>query len=281
MNNKHWDTIIDSKSQSFKLVELWNYRDLLLLLVKRDLTSFYKQTIFGPIWFFVQPILTTITFSFIFGNLAGLSTDKIPQPLFYMLGINIWTFFSDTLIKNSTIFKDNASLFGKVYFPRLLISLSIVTSNLLKFSIQLILFFTLYLYFYIFQNNNSINVTYHIFLFPISIIILSLLSLGLGLIISALTNKYKDLSFLLIFGIQLFMYSTPVIYPLNSLPKSSQWILLLNPVTEIIETSRLGILGAGYFNIFSYSYSILFSIFVLLLGIMIFNKVEKNFIDKV
>lgn len=281
MNEKYWDTIIDSETKSFKIVELWNYRDLLFLLVKRDLTSFYKQTIFGPIWFFVQPILTTVTFSFVFGNLAGLSTDNIPQPLFYMLGIIIWSYFADTLIKNSTVFKDNASLFGKVYFPRLLISLSIATSNLLKFSIQLFLFFSLYFYYYFIQSNNSINVTYHIFLFPISILSLSFLSLGFGLLISALTNKYKDLSFLLIFGIQLLMYSTPVIYPLNSLSKSSQLVLLLNPVTELIETSRLGFLGAGYFNFFYYFYSILFSFLVLILGIIVFNKIERNFIDKV
>lgn len=279
--NQDWDTIIKPQSSLFELPlkDLWHYRDLLMLMVRRDFVSFYKQTIFGPIWFFVQPIFTTITFTFVFGNLAGISTDGLPQPLFYLAGITCWNYFAECLTKTSTVFKDNASIFGKVYFPRLIMPLSIVMSNLIKFGVQFLLFIIGIIYFKI--TGASFNITSYIFLFPFLVLLMALLGLGLGMIISALTTKYRDLSFLLTFGVQLLMYATTVIYPLSAAPEKYKWIIALNPMTIIIETMRFGFLGSGSFGWFSFGMASFSTFCIAVLGVFIFNKVEKTFIDTV
>lgn len=276
-----WDIVIQPKTSLFSLglSKVWRYRDLLFLLVRRDFVSFYKQTILGPLWFFIQPLFTTLTYTFIFGQLAGISTDGLPQPLFYMTGITIWNYFSESLTKTSTVFRDNASIFGKVYFPRLIMPLSIVISNLVKFGIQIMLLIIMLFYYKI--NGYNVNTTYYLFLFPFLVLLMACLGLGLGMIISAMTNKYRDLAFLVTFGTQLLMYATPIIYPLSSVSNTYRWLINLNPMTEIVEISRLAFLGKGDFSFTSFSYSILITFVALILGTLIFNKVEKTFIDKV
>jgi lipopolysaccharide transport system permease protein len=276
-----WDTIIEPQSSIFSigLSNVWRYRDLLVLLVRRDFVSFYKQTILGPLWFFIQPLFTTLTYTFIFGQLAGISTDGLPQPLFYMTGITFWNYFSESLTKTSTVFKDNANIFGKVYFPRLIMPLSIVISNLVKFGIQIFLLLLLIFYFHL--TGAKVSFSFFILLFPVISVLMASLGLGLGLIITALTNKYRDLAFLVTFGIQLLMYATPVIYPISTVALKYRWIINLNPMTQIIEISRLAFLGKGEFSMNSFIYSILITFGFLLIGIIVFNKVEKTFIDKV
>ena len=279
-----WDLVIKGHTSLFdvKFKDLWHYRDLLAMFVKRDFVSFYKQTILGPLWFFIQPILTTIVFSFIFGNLAGISTDGLPKFLFYLSGITAWNYFSDCLTKTSTVFKDNANIFGKVYFPRLIMPLSIVVSNLVRFGVQLLLLICMMTYFYLFPTENtSFQITNGIFLFPVLVFLMALLGLGLGLIITAITTKYRDLTFLISFGVQLLMYGTTVIYPLSSAPEQYKKYIELNPMTGIIEAFRYAFLGKGEFTEWSLCYSTIFTLVVLFLGILIFNKTEKNFVDTI
>jgi lipopolysaccharide transport system permease protein len=279
-----WDLIIKGNTTLFDInfSDLWRYRDLLGLFVKRDFISFYKQTILGPLWFFIQPIFTTIVFTFIFGNLAGISTDGLPKHLFYLSGITAWNYFSDCLTKTSTVFRDNASIFGKVYFPRLIMPLSIVASNLVRFGVQLLLLLCMMGYFAVFPVSGAqFHVTYAIFLFPLLVLLMALLGLGLGLIITAMTTKYRDLTFLITFGVQLLMYGTTVIYPLSAAPEKYKQIIELNPMTGIIEAFRFAFLGKGEFTFWSIGYSITFTIVVLFLGILIFNKTEKNFVDTI
>jgi len=242
---KEWDLVIEPQSSllQLNLKDVWRYRDLLWLLVKRDFVSFYKQTILGPLWFFIQPLFTTIIFTFIFGNLAGLSTDGLPQPLFYMAGITAWNYFADCLTKTSTVFRDNANIFGKVYFPRLIMPLSIVVSNLVRFGVQMLLFFMMIGYYAFTGADFHLNA--YVLLFPILVLMMALLGLGLGLIITALTTKYRDLAFLITFGVQLMMYATTVIYPLSAAPAAYKWVIELNPMTGIIEAFRYGFLGEG------------------------------------
>lgn len=280
-NFNKWDLVIDGKSPliDLKFSELWSYRDLLLMFVKRDFVSFYKQTILGPLWFFIQPLFTTIIFTFVFGNLAGLSTDGLPQPLFYLAGITAWNYFGDCITKTSTVFKDNANIFGKVYFPRLIMPLSIVISNLLRFGVQLMLFFGLMLYFAL--NGADFHVTSALFFIPILVLMMALLGLGLGLIITAMTTKYRDLSFLVTFGVQLLMYMTTVIYPLTAAPEKYKWIIELNPMTAIIETFRYAFLGQGSVSAAALGYSGTVTLAILLFGVLIFNKTERNFVDTV
>jgi lipopolysaccharide transport system permease protein len=281
---EQWDLEIKTQNHLFELhlADVWRYRDLLVLLVRRDFVSFYKQTILGPLWFFIQPLFTTIIYTFVFGNLASIPTDGIPQPLFYMAGITAWNYFADCLTKTSTVFKDNAQIFGKVYFPRLIMPLSIVVSNLVRFGVQMILFLILVLYYYF--TGAQFQITYYILLFPILVILMALQGLGLGMIITAMTTKYRDLAFLVTFGVQLLMYATTVIYPLSEalikFPKYA-WIIAYNPMTPIIETFRLGFLGQGAFSIHSFLYVVGISLVLSLVGIIIFNKVEKNFVDTV
>ena len=280
-NDDKWDLIIEPKNKLFdlQLKNVWNYRDLLWLLVKRDFVAFYKQTILGPIWFFIQPLFTMFIYVFIFGNLAGISTDGIPQPLFYLLGITSWTYFSECLTKTASVFRDNVGIFGKVYFPRLIMPLSIIVSNLVRFGIQMLMFILVMVYYYI-LNNNFLPTIYILYT-PLFILLMALQGLGLGMIISALTTKYRDLVLLLTFGIQLLMYSTTIIYPLSSLNGKIKFLISLNPITSIIEGMRLGFLGKGTFDMSSLAYSITVTISILVIGVVIFNKVEKNFVDTI
>ena len=279
-----WELEIKPQNSLFELhlADVWRYRDLLILLVRRDFVSFYKQTILGPLWFFIQPLFTTIIYTFVFGNLASIPTDGIPQPLFYMAGITAWNYFADCLTKTSTVFKDNAQIFGKVYFPRLIMPLSIVVSNLVRFGVQMLLFLLLIAYYHL--AGADFNVTAYVFIFPVLVILMALQGLGLGMIITAMTTKYRDLAFLVTFGVQLLMYATTVIYPLSeALVKFPDyaWIIAYNPMTPIIETFRLGFLGEGTFSIDSFLYVTGVSILLSIIGIIIFNKVEKTFVDTV
>lgn len=279
--SENWDLIIEPQTSLFELnlKDVWRYRDLLWMFVKRDFVSFYKQTILGPLWFFIQPLFTTITYTFIFGGLANLSTDDLPQPLFYMAGITAWNYFSDCITKTSTVFKDNANIFGKVYFPRLILPLSIVASNLVRFAVQMLLMVLMMGYYSV--NGANFHITWAIILFPILVILMALLGLGLGLIITALTTKYRDLSFLITFGVQLLMYTTTVIYPLSSAPEKYKSLISLNPMTGIIECFRFALFGHGNLTIDSIGYSTLFTIISLVLGVLVFNKTEKTFVDTV
>lgn len=273
--------IVESKTSLFdmKLSDLWSYRDLLLMFVKRDFVSFYKQTILGPLWFFIQPIFTTLVYVFVFGNLAGISTDGLPQFLFYLSGITAWNYFADCITKTSTVFKDNANIFGKVYFPRLILPLSIVLSNLVRFGVQLLLFFFMIGYFL--YDGANIHLTYMVFLFPILVLLMAFLGLGIGLIITALTTKYRDLSFLVTFGVQLLMYATTVIYPLSSAPEEYKQLIQLNPMTPIIESFRFAFLGAGEFTWGSLGYTAIVTAVIFIGGLIIFNKTERSFVDTI
>lgn len=276
--------VIESNHKLFdlNLSTLWHYRDLLMILVKRDFISFYKQTLLGPIWFFVQPLFTTLTYIVIFGNIANVGTDSLPQALFYLSGITLWNYFSDCLLKTSTVFRDNSNIFSKVYFPRLIIPLSIIISNLIKFVVQFLLFLGFLFYYYYFQGFQvQLHLLDVLLLFPLLIITMAFLGLGLGLIISALTTKYRDLSFLVTFGIQLMMYTTTVIYPLSITPGKFRKLIAINPMTGVIETFRNIFLGKGEISFDTLGYSLIFTIVALLLGLLIFNKVEKNFIDTI
>ena len=280
-NNEQWDVIIRPKKNLFDInfKEIFRYFDLLYLFVLRDITVIYKQTVLGPAWFFIQPILTTLVFTVVFGNIAGIPTDGIPKPLFYMSGIVIWNFFSECFMKTSNTFVINAQLFGKVYFPRIIQPLSVVISNGLKFLIQFGLFLILYAYYLI--KGVPVTPNGYIFLFPFLLIIMALLGLGFGLIFSSLTTKYRDLTFLIQFGVQLLMYATPIIYPLSEIPEKYRFLIWGNPVSHIIETFKYGFLGQGMFTISGLVYSTIFTLFILFVGIIIFNKTEKTFMDTV
>jgi lipopolysaccharide transport system permease protein len=250
------------------------------MFVRRDFVATYKQTILGPLWFFIQPIFTTITFTIIFGNFAGISSDGQPRMVLYMAGLTLWNYFSECFTKASTVFTTNANIFGKVYFPRLIMPLTIVVSNLIKFAIQYLLFLVFYGYFLI-NDNKSINPSIFILMTPLLIVLMAGISLGAGMIFSSMTTKYKDLTFLLTFGIQLLMYATPVIYPLSSIPEKYKPYVLANPLSPIIEAFRFGYLGTGTFSWMALGYSAIFMIILLFTGITIFNKVERSFMDTV
>ena len=278
---EEWTEIIEPRTNllDLGLKDVWRYRDLVMLFVRRDFVSTYKQTILGPIWFFIQPLLTTITFIVIFGNVAQLSTDGLPMLAFYLAGVTIWNYFAQTLTATSSVFTANAAIFGKVYFPRLTMPLSIVISNLIRFGIQFGLFLMAWLYYLIIGS--SIQPNLYILLTPVLIIQMGLLSLGLGMIFSALTTKYRDLAMLLTFGVQLLMYATPVIYPLSSIPEKYKWLILANPMSSIVETFRYGFLGSGTFSWAYLGYSLVVTVVILVIGIITFNKVQKSFTDTV
>lgn len=280
---QNWTEVIRPHGALFNInfKEIWSYRDLLTLLVKRDFIATYKQTILGPIWFFIQPILTTLMFVIVFGRIAGISTDGVPMTLFYLAGITIWNYFAECLNKTATVFKDNASIFGKVYFPRLIMPLSIVASNLVKFTIQFFLFICFWIY-YLLQPGNNVHPNIYILLTPVLLFVMAGLALGFGMLISAMTNKYKDLVFLLTFSVQLAMYATPIIYPLSSINNTTYKLLLqTNPMTSIVETFRYGFMGSGTFSWGGLVYSFIFTLFILVVGTLVFNKVEKSFMDTV
>lgn len=263
-----------------RLGELWHYRDLVMLFVRRDFVAVYKQTILGPLWYLIQPLLTTITFTVIFGNIASLPTDGLPQFLFYMSGTVVWSYFAECLNKTSNTFVQNANLFGKVYFPRMAVPVSILISNLITFLIQFAMFLVFVLYFILRGTAIQPNWLW-IALSPILILMMAGLGLGFGIIISSLTTKYRDLRFLVTFGVQLLMYATPVIYPVSSIPERFQWIILANPMTPIVEAFRFAFLGAGTVDINHLLYSFGFMVVAVMLGSIIFNRVEQTFMDTV
>lgn len=272
---------INSKQSVFSLnfKEVWDYRDLLLMLVKRDFITFYKQTVLGPLWFIVQPLLTTVIYMVIFGSIAKLSTDGVPQVLFYLSGITIWNYFSESLTKTSSVFTANAGMFGKVYFPRLIMPLSIVASSLMKFAVQFLIFILILLYYVIFTD--TVHPNWWILITPILILLMAMFALGMGMIFSSLTTKYKDLTFLLTFGIQLFMYITPVVYPVSALPEKFRFLIYMNPLSSIFQCFRYAFLGSGSFELMSMVWSSVFITLILIIGTVIFNKVEKSFMDTV
>ena len=282
MANNEWDIIIEPKKKLFSLDlgEVWRYRDLLTMYVKRDIVTMYKQTILGPLWYVIQPLFTTIMFMFVFGGIAGIPTDGLPQPLFYMAGIVCWNYFSECLTKCSETFNANQHIFGKVYFPRLVVPFSITISSLLKMAIQFILFVAVYIFFIC--KGFSPHITWYILLVPLLVVMLAGLGLGFGLIISSMTTKYRDLRFLVSFGVQLWMYITPIIYPLSILKENYPdyvWAIAINPLTGIIETFKMAFLGQGTFEWAYLLYSLVFTIVVMTLGMVTFNKVQRSFMD--
>lgn len=286
--NENWTTVIKPRTGLFEvnLKEIWDYRDLLTLFVKRDITVQYKQTVLGPLWWLIQPALTVIMYMVVFGGIAGIPTDGVPQPLFYLGGVCMWQYFADCLTKTSNTFVSNAGIFGKVYFPRLIMPLSNVTSNLVRFGIQFGLFVIVYIYYAIIGLAPSPN--WFFLLFPLLVVMMAGLALGFGIIISSLTTKYRDLQILFSFIVQLWMYATPIVYPLSRVAGKQKWgfdvadIMCLNPVTPIIETFKHGALGAGEFVGWGWlAYSFIFMMVLLGLGVLIFNKVQKSFMDTV
>lgn len=279
---EHWDLVIKPRNKWYQidLAAIWRYRDLLMLLVRRDFVATYKQTVLGPIWFFIQPIITTLTFTIIFGNLASISTDGTPGMLFYLAGLTLWTYFADCLTKTSSTFIANASVFGKVYFPRLVVPLSVLISNLIKLGIQFALFLVVYFYFVI--QGSSLHFRWeYVWVLPLLILLLAGLGLGFGIFISSVTTKYRDFTFLVSFGVQLMMYASPIVYPMSIVPDKYKLLILLNPVSSIIEAFKYIFIGQGYFSFSALGYSALFMSVLLVIAIIIFNKVEKTFMDTV
>ena len=260
---------------------IWRYRDLYYMYIRRDIVTQYKQTILGPLWYIIQPLFTTIMYMFVFGGLAGISTDGAPQPLFYMAGIVLWGYFNECFTVSSDVFGVNANVFGKVYFPRLIVPLSGVTSGLLKMLIQLCIFIVIYLYYVLTLPAGTLQINASLLLFPVLIFMLAMHGMSWGLIISSMTTKYRDMKFLVQFGIQLFMYATPVIYPLSAAPEKYRDIIALNPLTPIFEAFKYGCLGCGSFDWSGLLYSSLFMLVTLFLAVIIFSRTERNFMDTV
>ena len=279
--NNNWDLIITSHRGWFEfyLREIWQYRDLLKIYIRRNIITQYKQTILGPLWIIIPPVLTTLVFTVIFGNIANISTDGLPKPLFYMAGIITWNYFSTALTSTSNSLAGNAGIFGKVYFPRIMIPLATIISSLVRYFIQLILFIGFMGYFLI-NNPKSIEIQFQLlWLLPVLIIIMGLQGLGFGLLFSALTAKYRDIRFLIGFGVRLLMYASPVIFPLSMVPEKYKWIILANPMSAVIESFRYIFLGVGQISSNAILYSISFTGTLLVLGLLIFNQTEKDFID--
>lgn len=281
-SEQHWDIILEPKTSFFKLnlKEVWRYRDLMWLFVRRDFIAQYKQTILGPVWHIIQPLLTTLIFLFLFGSVAKIGTDGIEPILFYMSGIAIWNYFAACLTSTSTTFVTNASIFGKVYFPRLVIPLSIVVSNIIRFGIQfglLLIFMICYSF-----KGVPIVITFYSIYIPLIVLLMAGIALGLGIIISSLTTKYRDMALLLTFAVQLGMYITPIAYPLSFLAGTKYKLLVsLNPLSAIVESFRYCLFGTGTVTVNNLLYSIIFMIFVVIVGMLMFNKVEKDFMDTV
>lgn len=287
-NDEDWTTVIKPKDKllSINLKEIWDYRDLLTIFIKRDITTSYKQTILGPLWWIIQPTFTVVMYMVVFGGIAGIPTDGIPQPLFYLGGVCMWQYFADCLNKTSNTFVANSGIFGKVYFPRLIVPIENVVSNLVRFSIQLFLFIVVYVIYAIVGTQACPN--WYALLFPLLVVMMAGMALGFGIIISSMTTKYRDLQILFSFVVSLWMYATPIVYPLSQV-KGKVFkgfnvydIMCINPVTPIIETFKHGILGAGDFIGWGWlAYSFGFMLVLLALGILIFNRVQKSFMDTV
>jgi lipopolysaccharide transport system permease protein len=280
-DDQQWDLIIRPHRRWFdlRLDELWRYRDLVMLFVWRDFISVYKQTVLGPLWYLIQPILTNLTFTVIFGGIAKLPTDNLPPFLFYMSGTVIWTYFSTCILKTADTFTGNTSLFSKVYFPRLTAPVSVLISNLITFGIQFGLFMVFFVYFSL--RGTPIHPNLWILFSPVLLLMMAGLGLGFGILISSMTTKYRDLRFLVQFGVQLLMYATPVVYSVSSVPTRYQILLQINPLTSIIETFRYAFLGAGAVHPFQLLYSFVFMLIIVLIGSLIFNRVEATFMDTV
>lgn len=280
-SNTNWDLIIRPKSGLFDLhlIDIWRHRDLIMLFVWKDFVAQYKQSILGPLWYVSQPLFSTIVFTIIFGTIINISTDGLPQFLFYMAGITCWNYFSECYVRTSGTFIANADLFGKAYFPRLAIPVSLVLSSMLKFGVQFLFFIGFLVYFM--MSGANVRPNNWIFLMPYLLLLIAGLGLGAGIIISALTTKYRDLQYLVGLGTQLLMYATPVIYPLSIIPDKLRWIALANPLTPIIEAFRYAFLGSGSFRLADLLYSTLVTVIILLLGILLFNRVEKTFMDTI
>jgi lipopolysaccharide transport system permease protein len=279
---EEWTLIVKPQVRWFdiNLRDLWNYRDLVMLFVKRDFVSVYKQTILGPLWYIIQPILTAITYTVIFGQIAKISTGELPKLVFYLSGITMWNYFSECLNKTSNTFISNSNVFGKVYFPRLTVPLSIIISNLISFFIQLLLFIAVLLCYYP-SYSDVLHPNVYILLLPVLILIMAGIGLGIGIIISSVTTKYRDLRFLISFGVQLLMFATPVIYPLSILTPNKKMIIMANPLSSVIETFRYAFTGSGELHWYYLTYSFVFMLVVMIIGILLFNKVEKSFMDTV
>ncbi len=290
MAEEKWDIVIKPKDNLFSVdfKELWAYRDLCSLFIKRNIVTQYKQTILGPIWYVVQPALTVIMYMIVFGGIAGIPTDGVPRPLFYLAGTCLWQYFADCITKTSNTFVENSSIFGKVYFPRLVMPISNIISNLLRFGIQLGFFILVYIVYVLVNPTCQAHLNWYALLFPLLVMMIAGLALGFGTIVSSLTTKYRDLQILFAFLIQLWMYATPIVYPLSQ-TKSMRWLgipvhklMCFNPVTPVIETFKYGFLGAGDFVGWRWLvYSFVFMCAILVVGIVVFNKVQKSFMDTV
>lgn len=276
-----WDKVIRPRNGWFDIhpTELWKYRDLIGLFVWRDFVAVYKQTILGPLWYIIQPLLTTMVFTIVFGNVAKLPTDGLPPFLFYLSGVIAWRYFADCLNNTSNTFVVNAHIFGKVYFPRLTVPVSVVFSNLIGFCIQFLLFLGFFLYYWL--SGTVIHPQPALLLLPLLIAQMAALGLGFGIIVSSMTTRYRDLTHLVGFGVQLWMFATPVVYPASSLPEEWAWILLFNPMASVIEAFRFGFLGMGAINLQNWLISLAITMFILFAGIILFSRVEKTFMDTV
>lgn len=279
--NESWDLIIRPQRDwlDLRLGELWRARDLIMLFVWRDFVSVNKQTILGPAWYVVQPIMTTIAFTVVFGQIARLPTDQMPGFVFYMAGSVVWTYFSQCLVKTSDTFMSNAGLFGKVYFPRLSVPISLLISNLITFGIQFTLFLVFLIGFMI--SGAGIHPNWAVLLLPVLLLIMAGLGLGAGITVSALTTRYRDLRYVVAFGMQLFMYATPIVYPLSTVTGTLRLLLMANPMTSVVETFRYAFLGAGTLDLWNLAYSIVFTLIALAAGTLLFNRVEATFMDTV
>ena len=276
-----WSIVISPKRRwlEIDLRELWRYRDLYVMYIKRDFITLYKQTILGPLWFVVQPLLTTVVYMFVFGSLAGISTDGVPQPLFYLSGIILWSYFSTSFNLCANVFIGNAGIFGKVYFPRLIVPLAGITSNLFKMGVQLAMFVAMYVFFLV--RGAELHAGWALCLFPLLILMVALHALSWGLIVSSVTYKYRDLTQLVSFGLQLFMYATPVVYPLSAMPEKYKFWILLNPLTPLFEAFRYGCMGCGAIDWIGLLYSAGWMAVTLFLAVILFCRVERNFMDTV
>ncbi len=277
----YWNIVVKPVDTLFNLKfgQIWLYRDLFWLLVRRDFVSFYKQTVLGPLWFFLQPVFTILIYSYIFGSLAGISTDGVPRPLFYLAGITCWHYFAECLNKTSAVFVENAHVFGKVYFPRIIMPFSVVVSNLIKFFIYLTIMFIMIAWYV--HKNEVKGVNIYALLLPVLLILIAMLGLGIGMIVSALTTKYRDLAFFVGFGVQLLMWASPVVYPLSAAPAKYKHLISFNPMTPLIETFRYGFLGSGSFSWLSLGVSAVNIIIISCIGLAFFNRAERTFIDTV
>ncbi|MCF8463906.1 MAG: ABC transporter permease [Flavobacteriales bacterium] len=277
-----WSLVIEPREKwwNLRLNEIWSYRELVFIFVRRDIVAVYKQTILGPLWFFLAPIFTVIAYNFVFGSIAGMSTDGIPGPVFYLSGTTLWGYFSTCFTATSNTFTDNAAIFGKVYFPRMIAPIATVVSTLFKFGVQLLMFFFLIAYYMIFTDAN-IHITNWAWMFPVLVIMMGGLALGVGIILSAMTTKYRDLKNFIGFGVTLLMYVSPVIYPVSAVPDAYKWFIKYNPISPIIEAFRLGFTGVGTVSPIDLAYSGAFIVVILAIGMALFHRVERTFMDTV